>query len=98
VSLSGPLGDSPGRSAVARRPDQRTLVLVLLPLALGSPACLPRRGRSRFWEPSTRRRGPSDPGVTSGPENRGTAPVSVDRAGGAGSGLLRQARSLGLFP
>ena len=33
--------------------------------------------------------GPSDPGVTSRPENRGTAPVCVDRTGGVGSGFTR---------
>jgi hypothetical protein len=40
LSPSGPFSDSSGGSAVARRPDQRTLVLVLLPSTLGSPARL----------------------------------------------------------
>jgi hypothetical protein len=40
LSPSGPFSDSSGGSAVARRPGQRTLVLVLLPSTLGSPARL----------------------------------------------------------
>jgi hypothetical protein len=93
---------------VARRPDQRTLVLVLLPSTLGSPARLHgvvarasgchRHVFAITERPAMQGEGPSDPGVTPRPENRGTAPVCVDRTGGVGSGLLRHARSLWGFP
>jgi hypothetical protein len=101
LSPSGPFSDSSGGSAVARRPDQRTLVLVLLPLALGSPACLPRRGRSRFWEPSTRRRGlPTlaslrGPRTVEPPRQASAAPVALVRGSCVRPGLRGSSRRSG---
>src|SRR3954454_1809439 len=68
--------------AVARRQDQRTLVLVLLPTTLKTALCtvwsLALLGAiDTFRDHGACRmqgEGPSDPGVTLRPENRGTRP------------------------